>query len=312
MNTVKIGVVDKELQYVERLAAFLNRYEKQLWNVVAFTDYEALEKYMAERHIDMLATTKKELITKYRSIYPESCYIWLTDYRERVGRGIANEGYYSVYRYQSARVIGDSLKDIVEYLGLTARSVKVSAIMYSPVGRCGKTTLARNFIKDNSGGKWLYIGMEDYGGLDGDYHGGLGDEDHGAEDFLYYVKERRKEDVLNIIAGCEGYIPSPFSLFDTRQIDGDDIEWFLKLFESETMYKGVLFDIGTGVMGSLSMMIFFDHIIVPFINDEKAAAKKKHFEELLKAYELEELFERIHFLDMDMGDHMDEMKMLLG
>jgi hypothetical protein len=51
---------------------------------------------------------------------------------------------------------------------------------------------------------------------------------------------------------------------------------------------------------------------VPFINDEKAAAKKKHFEELLKAYELEELFERIHFLDMNMGDHMDEMKMLLG
>jgi hypothetical protein len=27
---------------------------------------------------------------------------------------------------------------------------------------------------------------------------------------------------------------------------------------------------------------------------------------------LEELFERIHFLDMNMGDHMDEMKMLLG
>ena len=303
MNAVKIGVMDKELRYVERLSAYLSHYGNSIWNVSAFTDNKVLMRFMDDRRIDLLISTSIEIIEDLKRKYPDRIYVFLTDEAGDI-RKTHGQKIYILYRYQSAQVIGDNIKDIVNYRGLMAKTDKVSAIMYSPVGRCGKTMLAKQFVNEMTCDKWLYVGMEDYGGVEF--------ESNRGDDFLYYLKERRDNEIKEIIEGCNGYIVSPFSLFDIRRIDRDDIEWFLKLFEEDSLYRGVVFDMGSALMENYEIMLNFDHIIVPFLNMPISLDKKRQFEELIDVYELNELKERMHFIDMSSEtSHTDELKWIL-
>ena len=300
MNTVKIGVMDRETRYVERLCAYLSHYGNCIWNVSAFTDKSVLERYMEDRRIDLLLSTNNELIEDLQRKYPDRTYVLLTD--EQGVRRNFGQKIYLIYRYQSARLIGDNVKDIVDYKGLLTKNDKVSVIIYSPVGRCGKTTMAKQFVGEASSDKWLYVGMEDYGG-----------DSEGGDDFLYYIKERRDEEVKKIIESCGGHIQSPFSLFDVRRIDREDIEWFLKVFEEESIYRGVVFDMGSAMMESYEIMLGFDHIIIPFLDVPVSQSKIRQFEELIEAYELNEIRERMHFINMDCKTPpTEEMLKLLG
>ena len=305
MSTVRIGILDGEQGYVSRLASYLNQMGKGSWKVSAFTEKDALKSYMGERKLDLLAGTDREELKEIQQKYPEACYAWLA--AEKGSRVHTDQGMkmYTVYRYQSAKAVGESFRDIVEYLGLVRQTEKKYVAVYSPVGRCGKTILAKKMTSDDVRGRWLYIGMEDYSCND------MESEDE-AEDFLYYVKERNKEAVRRILSSMPSYIPSPFSPFDTRQIDTEDVEWFLNLFSQETGYNGAVFDIGTGVMRSLNMLIPFDHIVIPYLPDKYSVGKREQFEELIRAYELDELFEKIKYINMaDQKDPLDELQRLL-
>lgn len=301
MSALKVGIFDSDRAYVEKMAAYLNRFGKEIWNVAGFTDGTVLEKYMRERGVDLLMMTGKDSVAYYKGLFPEVCCVCLTESkREGKGRDPVMEGVYSVYRYQSAGAVGQAVVDIVKYLGIVKQSAKKSVALYSPVGRCGKTTLAMEFVENEQNAGWLYIGMEDYSYL-------VDDDKYAAEDFLYYVKERREDAVSDILNKVSGIIPSPFSPFDTRQIGRNDVEWFLKIFENIGIYKGVIFDIGTGILQNLNVLLQFDYLIVPYLSEEPSMEKRQQFEELIRAYEMDELLERIHYLNMDDPDVMREL-----
>ena len=306
MGKIRIGIIDTERSYVEKLSAYLNRFGKEVWIVSGFTDYEVLEKSMKDGRVDILMNTDFVSIKRYKQMYPDIGYIWLTENKtDGKGLHLKAEEVYSIYRYQSAEAIGQAVKDIVIYLGILKNTEKKTAVIYSPVGRCGKTTLAMDFVENGNNGKWLYIGMEDYSYL-------VSEDKYDAEDFLYYVKERHEEAVLNILGNVSGIIPSPFSPFDTRQIGREDVEWFLNVFEKCSSFKGVIFDVGTGILKDLNVLLQFDHVVVPYLNNNKSMEKRQQLEELIKAYELEELLEKIYYLEMDKGDPKSELKMLLN
>lgn len=288
MNTVKIGVMDKEVRYVERLSAYLYHYGNCIWNVSAFTEDDVLDRYMEDKRIDLLISTSLEMVEYYQRLYPDRLYVFLANEDGKIK--IRGQKIYVIYRYQSARIIGEYIKDIVDYKGLLSKTGKVSAIMYSPVGRCGKTMLAKQFINEALSDKWLYVGMEDYGDVAAE--GNLGD------DFIYYLKERRNKEIKEIIEASGGYISSPFSLFDVRRIEREDIEWFLELFEEISMYRGVLLDMGNVIINNYEIMLPVDHVIVPYLNNPVSLDKRKQFEELIEVYELHEIKERMDFIDM--------------
>ena len=294
IGTLRIGVADEETGYVTKLCAYLNKYGEGLWVVSAFTDKKALKRYMSDRKPDILMVTDAKLVADLMESYSEVLYVWLSGEKGQRWKEDAKQRIYTIYRYQSARAVGDTLRDIVEYKGLLTGTGKQNAVIYSPIGRCGKTTLATNYVRGDTNGKWLYVGMEDYGGeMAGK---------NGAEDFMYYIKEKNEEHMTNIITSCGGIIPSSFSPFDTRLVDREDVLWFFNVFEKLVEYRGVLFDMGTGVLRDFEVLTAFEYVIVPYIKDNKSLEKKKQFEELMEAYELEELKGKLHYLDMSPGD----------
>ena len=132
-----------------------------------------------------------------------------------------------------------------------------------------------------------------------------------AEDFLYYIKERREDALLSIMSESRGIIPSPFSPFDTRTLDRQDLKWFFEVFEKTVEYRGVIFDMGTGILKDISVLAEFKHVIVPFLSDSNSLSKRSQFERLIKAYELDELKSRVKYLDMSGGFPTEEFSKLL-
>ncbi len=297
MKVLKIGILDEEEYYVDKLAAYLNRQGS--WSVSAFTDKQVLIKHLEKRELDILAGTDKEEILELKHLYQNLCLIWLTEQEvaeKKVEAGTLN--FYPLFRYQSAKVIGKRIGEIADQLSVNQKIKKRMVAFYSPVGRCGKTSLALETVKKGKYGRWLYVGMEDYSFFE--------EEGKNPDVFFYFVKERKEDKVLEWMEQSEGLIPSASSPFDTKQLEKEDLEWLQKVLEKCEYYRGGIFDIGTGVLKDFNLFLVFDALIVPYLTEKKAMVKKEKFERMLKIYGLDDVMEKIWFINMEREEEINE------
>lgn len=284
---IRIGVLDEEELYVGKLAAYLNRRNKGELQCCAFTQKDKLLAGIQEHRWDVVLTTDEKLIEGVQKERDDVCCIWLTEQERQSGERI-----YCIYRYQSGACVAEELNRILDRQRLrTPRDRRIVAV-YSPVGRCGKTTMLLDYVRKHPKQQWLYIGMEDYGAATGETNDTL----------LYYTKERKKDKLLEQIEICDGVLASPYSPFDSKTIDREDMIWLFDILKQQTRYSGIFFDVGTGVLQEPEVLTVFDMVIVPYIEEELSLKKKERFYELVRAYGMEDWLDRIHFLDMRDAD----------
>ena len=288
MEMLTIGILDEEVYYAEHLAAFLGRYQK--WKVQAFTWQGVLTDYLENGRLDLIAGTDKEVMLQLLSTYPEIVMVWLTDQVIRRSSLKPEErGLYPVFRYQSASVIGQSIREITGQCRTVRTEGKKMLAIYSPVGRCGKTTFALRLARKETYGSLLYIGMEDYSFLD---------MEEGKNEVLYDIKERNEKQMIQEIMQCEGILLSAYSPFDMRSISAEDIRW-LRLLLEQSDYTGAIFDLGTGMVKNFQILSEFDRVIVPYLPDEKSLSKRKKWEWILKQQGLHGMEDRILYMNME-------------
>lgn len=306
MRTLRIGILDDEREYVENLSAYLGRFGKGRWMTAAFTDQEILRSYLKGKRLDLIAGTSVGELKKLQAEYSGLTFLWLSDQREVKEKDIS---FQFVYRFQSAQVIGATIENMVNQAQMSGRREKAMVAVYSPVGRCGKTAMALRVAGDESYGRWLYIGMEDYSSFPFQQEStdNMGDTAD-ADNFIYYLKERQAEKLLAFVEKSAGRIASGWSVFDRKQINAEDMAW-LKNALRDSGYHGTVCDIGTGVLQSFDIFFLFDYILVPYLKEEKALIKKNNFESLIKLYELDD--EKIRYINMEnkqeVMEQMDEV-----
>lgn len=289
---IRIGVMDEEEGYVSKLTAYLNRVNKGTMQCCAFTKKEGILTGLKDHRWDVLAATDRAFVEEMLEEDDSVCGIWLTGQEHALVDGI-----YCIYRYQSGASIAEELNRILHREGLyRSGNCKVVAV-YSPVGRCGKTMMLLDYVRNQPERQWLYIGMEDYGEVDKE----PGDE------LLYYIKERRTEKVIEKIERSDGVMASPFSPFDSKTVNREDAVWLMEVLKQQTKYQGVWLDIGTGILQRIEVLTVFDKVIVPYLSEKTALKKKEHFIELVKAYGLEEWLEQVHFLDMQDANRLSSI-----
>lgn len=278
---IRIGVIDKEEGYVGKLAAYLNRVNKGKLQCLAFTKKDKLVEGIRQHRWDVVIATDEKLLEEIRTDNDRLCGIWLTEQADRsTGR--------SIYRYQSGAGIAEALNRILDREGLRMPKQRSVVAVYSPVGRCGKTTMMLEHVHGQE--EWLYIGMEDYGVVKED------------DALLYYIKERKREKVTGLLEESSGVISASYSPFDAKTIDREDMVWLVELLKKQTGYQGVLVDMGTGVLQQIDVLTVFDKVIVPYVREETALKKKERWIQLVKAYGYEEWLEQVSFLDMHQAD----------
>ncbi len=290
MHMVKIGILDEEQEYVQMLSAYLGRYGKGNWLTAAFTDRQVLSSYLDKGQLDIVAGTNQEELRQLQGTYKPLSFLWLSGRQETEKHEL---GFYEIYRYQSAKAIGKMLEEMIAGMAKTNGFRKPVIAIYSPVGRCGKTTLALEIVQQEKYGRWIYIGMEDYSSFSGEGLSG-GTE---SRDFFYHVKERQEDKLLSIIESSNGVIDSGRSLFDTRQMEYADMEWLMEVLP-KCEHTGAVFDIGTGVLADFRILSLFDHVLVPYLKGEISMIKKKNFEEMLAMYCDDVIARQIDFINM--------------
>ena len=186
-----MAVYDADSRYADRLAEFVNQRSQVPFQVVAFTSLEKLKEFAAREKIDLLLAgsgVEKEQLDGI----PAAQVVWLSE------NGVAEEGEAVVYKYQAS---DDLLREVMSWyrpqeipvlMTAAGRRSRITGV-YSPIGRCGKTsfalTLGQVLAREE---KVLYITLEEFSGLSAltgtVYTGGL-------SDLLYYYTQREYSSV---------------------------------------------------------------------------------------------------------------------
>lgn len=300
MQKIKIGIIDREKEYVTSLVAFLQKYGKGKWELCAFTNTQALENHLNKRPLDILIGTDKGVLTREGEKW-EGIQLWLAG--QECDEKKEREKFYVVYRFQNANGIGKCIERIIQKEQKSTLDDKFIIAIYSPVGRSGKTTLALDIVNSGEYGKWLYFGMEDYSSFENTDDG----KQTLTDEILYYWKERKGERVLQLMEQSDNIIVTGTSFLDRRQVDGEDFRWIQSVL-AESTYIGILFDIGSGIIQNSQLFGEFDRVIVPYLKEETALVKKQNFEKMLDAEEKECDKNIFYFVDMDNQNEIVKLK----
>ena len=92
---LRVGILDEEMEYVGRLAAYLNRIKKGTIQCCAFTRRDKLIESLQKHHLEVIVSTDEELLDHVAREYQKLCYIWLTDGQRE------NKRFHQINRYQS-------------------------------------------------------------------------------------------------------------------------------------------------------------------------------------------------------------------
>ncbi len=302
---LRIGVVDCEKDYVKKLVRYLQKYSGGKWLVSGFTNQQDLVNYTDQKALDIVVGTDQKILTNACKGMGE-IQLWLKSVAcdlEEIQKQV-----YVAYRFQSALEIAKCIERIIRDYGKNIEEEITWVAMYSPIGRCGKTTLAIEITKEAMSGRWVYLGLEDYNSFENSSN----DNAYMTDELFYYWKERKGDNILHIIEETEGFIQTGSSFLDGKDVTIEDVRWLKKLFV-KSKYKGILFDIGSGVLHSLHIFQEFDIIIVPYVKEKNALAKKYSFEKLLEENNMMDEMKRFWFVNMGDQSELSKVKSrLLG
>lgn len=293
-----MAVYDEDPFYAERLSDYVNRKEKGIFKAQAFTSKERLEEFARGNDIDVLLTgapVNTEEITELRSVQK----IYLTE--EPGANGVKEEP--EIYKYQSG---DDIIREVMAaycelpgvkavFPGLAAKEKRIVGV-YSPVGRCGKTSLSlamgQVLSKEE---KVLFISLDMFTGFSQ-----LLDEQwkRDLSDLLYYYKQGRFHALrLNSIIyylGDMAWIPPLRYPDDYSQVSTEEMADFLRLILSGSDYETIVLDIGNYDRQVLPILDACQVVYVPVKEDLVSQAKLKEFEQYVDEFGSKGLKSRFH------------------
>ena len=293
-----MAVYDVDSRYADRFAEFANQREQVPFKVVAFTSLEKLREFSKREQIDLLlvgdSVAEKELegIQALQTVRLSET-------------GIAKEGEAVVYKYQAS----DSLlrevmswyqpQEIPTLMTVGGRRSQIIGV-YSPVGRCGKSsfafTLGQVLAREE---KVLYMTLEEFSGLSAltgtAYTGGL-------SDLLYYYTQREYSPVrLGSVTynwGGLDYIPPVTYAEDKTGIRQEVFAGLIQKIASDGAYEELILDVGMFCGGTEELLGICDVVYVPVKDDAVSTAKLEDWKDYLKRSGRSAIWEKLRFLHL--------------
>lgn len=299
-----MAVYDEDPFYAERLSDYVNRKDKGVFQAQAFTSRECLEEYAKTNEIDVLLTGETDGLSEVSGIRSART-IYLTE-NENIGKEEKGGKEPAIYKYQSG---DDIIREVMaaycelpgiktEYPGLFVREKRMIGV-YSPVGRCGKTSLAlaigQVLARDE---KVLFITLDTFTGFSG-----LMDEKwkRDMSDLLYYYRQGRFHNLrMNTVIyylGDMAWIPPIRFPDDYNQMTSEEMADLLIKMLHEGGYSTIVLDIGNYGRQVLPLLDICQVIYMPVKEDVISQAKLEEFEHYAEEcgqQNLKDKFHKIH------------------
>ena len=289
-----MAVYDADSRYADRLAEFVNQRSQVPFQVVAFTSLEKLKEFAAREKIDLLLAgsgVEKEQLDGI----PAAQVVWLSE------NGVAEEGEAVVYKYQAS---DDLLREVMSWyrpqeipvlMTAAGRRSRITGV-YSPIGRCGKTsfalTLGQILAKKRA---CLYLNLEAYSGfeylMERKFEQTLGD-------LLYYLRLGSDQLVTKMGSMVQSinnldYLPPVLSMEDIQSTTAEEWIRLLQQIIDYSNYDVIILDLGDSVSQLYQLLEQCTRIYMPIRADPVSQAKIQQFEHTLQVWEKQAVLDRI-------------------
>ena len=298
MNVKVLAVCDAEKQYAIKLMEAFCEKKNSGFQVHAFSDVVELEQFAAQTRIEILLITGR-LMSESLHHFDIGTIILLSDgeiYEEF-------SDYESIYKYQSADHI---LKEVLCYYAEYAKPVtgmycgkkefEVHGV-YSPVGRCGKSTLAKalagNYGKNK---KTLLLDLQSFGACQEQ----LGEEEiWDLSDIIYFLRQGKKSFLYklgSIVQARNNYdyiLPMKIPA-DLRGVTLAEWTELLEKLSTDSDYQVIVMDFGNDICGLFQLLSQCTRVYIPMLSDADSKRKIRNFEWILKNENFEKVMEGMH------------------
>lgn len=298
MNVKVLAVCDAEKQYAIKLMEAFCEKKNSGFQVHAFSDVVELEQFAAQTRIEILLITGR-LMSESLHHFDIGTIILLSDgeiYEEF-------SDYESIYKYQSADHI---LKEVLCYYAEYAKPVtgmycgkkefEVHGV-YSPVGRCGKSTLAKalagNYGKNK---KTLLLDLQSFGACQEQ----LGEEEiWDLSDIIYFLRQGKKSFLYKLGSIVQArnnydYILPMKTPADLRSVTLAEWTELLEKLSTDSDYQIIVMDFGNDICGLFQLLSQCTKIYIPMLSDADSKRKIRNFEWILKDENFEKVMEGMH------------------
>ena len=293
-----MAIYDVEPSYAERFADVVNQREKVPFLVVPFTSLEKLREYARQSPVEILLVNSLVSEESYQGIGARQI-IRLADGEMITMPGSSS----SVYKYQSADSI---VREVMAYycessedeLIMVSRSRARILGIYSPVGRCLKTSLAWTLGQQSArDSKTLFVSLEEYSGFSRLLPEG-GRETLSEVIYAFCQKKNHGMWLASMVysQGNLDYIAPVRYPEDLDQMSGGELAGLLRQIAGESTYEVLVVDVGSVRRELFELLGCFDTIYMPVKDDCVSAAKLEEFEEHLRSAGKQGLKEKIQKL----------------
>lgn len=303
------AVCDTEAEYAKNFMEYLNRKQNLTFEVQAFTGVKSLLAFAEQNRIEILLISEAAVCREVRELDVGKLIV-LTE-------GIKSpelSAYAGIYKYQSSAQI---VREVMACYGeersvLPAQSPvlkKATQILgvYSPVGRCLKTSFALTLGQLAAREKpVLYLNLEEYSGFEElfgkSFTGTL-------SDLLYFVRQGDHNLTVRLNSMVEtvgqlDFVPPVQSPMDIRGTSWQDWEHLLQEIILHSSYETIVLDIGNGIEEVFQMLDMCATVYTPIKTDKMSRSKLAQFEELLSVRDYPQILSRMVKLNLPYGQEV--------
>lgn len=300
-------ILDREEDFLYGITTYFQEKLGKAFDIYSFHTKEALLAFGREK--------KKEI-----DVYLGSCYLNSTERKElqvrqtlyfSQGERIEESEGEVIYKYQPAECIIKEFLEICHFSGGISgtrlpKDIKILGV-YSPIGRCGKTSLALvmgQLLAQNY--KAVYVNLEEWPGFEriiGVYDG------MDISDLIYYIKQD-KEELGMYINGMllevnQLKILPPVKMAPDIQELGEEVNRLLQEVAKSDCYDVVLVDFGRQIKSMLPVLRNLERLYMPVLKDAASQAKLEEFFHFLRNSEYGEMENKIKQCRLSFAEQME-------
>ena len=278
-----LAIYDEDILYAERFAREVNRKTHVPFEAAAFRTLDGLKKFAAASPVEVLMISAETDRRAVREIHAAKT-VYLADGRSAAGDGDA----FCIYKYQSSANI---IRELMDRYSETEKNPPMEGIrgmariygIYSPLGQCGKTSLAVAVGRILAGeAPTLLLNLEEFSGF-----GALAGEDYRSDlsDLLYYFSSgeyssARLAAVVHTMNGLD-YVPPVHFPEDLDLAKAAELPGLIRRIAAESAYRNLVVDVGRSRKITAAILGECDAVFMPERKDPVSQAKIAEFERYL-------------------------------
>ena len=291
------AVCDLEVSYAYNFMEYVNHKKNMPFEVQAFTSPVHLCAFARTQPIELLLISDKAMCPEIKGLPIRQIII--------LSEGVHDPGldqYPSVYKYQSSASVirevmacyGEEVSQPAEVTVLK-KETRLLAV-YSPVGRCQKTSFALALGQILARQKAvLYLNLEEYAGFEQLFSCTY---EKNLSDLLYYIRQDSSNLIFRINSMVQSfqnmdYLPPALSPADLMAASWEEWSKLFDTLKKQSSYEVILLDVGSCIPELYTMLEQCDRVYMPVREETVSRAKVEQFENLVQMWDCGEMLKRV-------------------